>query len=71
VVVDTGSSSDVLGDPANALSWVVRHLARRGRALVPGQWVSTGSIVPTRFVAPGQTYRFDLAGLPPVELALD
>jgi 2-keto-4-pentenoate hydratase len=69
-VVDTGTSSDVLGDPANALSWVVRHLARRGQALVPGQWVSTGSIVPTRFVTPGQTWRFELAGLPPVELAL-
>ena len=68
--VDAGSSSDVLGDPANALSWVVRHLALRGRALVPGQWVSTGSIVPTRFVVPRQTYRFELAGLPPVELAL-
>ncbi|HEV2532344.1 2-keto-4-pentenoate hydratase [Phenylobacterium sp.] len=69
-VIDAGSSSDVLGDPVNALSWVVRHLARRGQALVPGQWVSTGSIVPTRFVEPGQTYRFDVEGLPPVELAI-
>jgi 2-keto-4-pentenoate hydratase len=69
-VIDTGSSSDVLGDPANALSWVVRHLARRGQALLPGQWVSTGSIVPTRFVEPGQTYRFEVDGLPPVELAI-
>jgi 2-keto-4-pentenoate hydratase len=68
--IDTGASSDVLGDPANALSWVVRHLARRGQALRPGQWVSTGSIVPTKFVAPGQTYRFEVEGLPPVELTL-
>lgn len=69
-VIDTGSSSDVLGDPANALSWVVRHLARRGQALAPGQWVSTGSIVPTKPVAAGETYRFDVDGLPPVELVL-
>jgi 2-keto-4-pentenoate hydratase len=69
-VVDTGSSSDVLGDPAHALAWVVRHLARRGQALKPGQWVSTGSIVPTKFVEPGQSYRFEVDGLPPVELAL-
>jgi 2-keto-4-pentenoate hydratase len=69
-VIDTGSSSDVLGDPANALSWVIRHLARRGQALQPGQWVSTGSIVPTKFVAPRQSYRFEVQGLPPVELTL-
>jgi 2-keto-4-pentenoate hydratase len=68
--IDSGSSSDVLGDPANALSWVVRHLARRGQALEPGQWVSTGSIVPTKFVAAGQSYRFEVDGLPPVELTL-
>lgn len=68
--VDEGSSSDVLGDPANALAWVVGHLASRGRALEPGQWVSTGSIVPTKFVAPGQTWRFEVEGLEPVELTL-
>ncbi|THD60658.1 fumarylacetoacetate hydrolase family protein [Phenylobacterium sp.] len=68
--IDTGSSSDVLGDPANALSWVVRHLARRGQALQPGQWVSTGSIVPTKFVASGQSYRFEVEGLPPVEVTI-
>jgi 2-keto-4-pentenoate hydratase len=69
-VIDTGTSSDVLGDPANALAWVVRHLARRGQALQPGQWVSTGSIVPTKFVEPGQSWRFEVDGLPPVEMAL-
>ena len=68
--VDTGNSSDVLGDPANALAWVIRHLARRGQALRPGQWVSTGSIVPTKFVAPGQTWRFEVGDLPPVEISL-
>jgi 2-keto-4-pentenoate hydratase len=69
-VVDSGTSSDVLGDPANALAWVVRHLARRGQALQPGQWVSTGSIVPTKFVEPGQTWRFEVGDLPPVEVSL-
>jgi 2-keto-4-pentenoate hydratase len=67
---DEGSSSDVLGDPANALAWVARHLADRGRPLQPGQWVSTGSIVPTRFVEPGQTWRFEVEGLEPVELVV-
>ena len=68
--VDEGSSSDVLGDPALALAWLARHLARRGQPLQPGQWVSTGSIVPTRFVAPGQAWRFEVEGLAPVELSL-
>ncbi len=68
--VDEGSSSDVLGDPANALAWVARHLAGRGRALNVGDWVSTGSIVPTRFVAPGETWRFEVDGLAPVQLTL-
>jgi len=70
VVVDEGSSSDVLGDPAAALAWVTGHLARQGQPLQVGQWVSTGSIVPTRFVAPGQAWRFEVEGLAPVELSL-
>jgi 2-keto-4-pentenoate hydratase len=69
-VVDEGSSSDVLGDPAKALAWLVGHLAGRGRALQPGDWVSTGSIVPTKFVAPGETWRFEVEGLAPVELSV-
>jgi 2-keto-4-pentenoate hydratase len=69
-MVDEGNSTDVLGDPANALAWVVRHLARRGQALAPGQWVSTGSIVPTKFVEPGQTWRFEVDGFAPVQLTL-
>ncbi len=68
--VDEGSSSDVLGDPANVLAWIVDHLARRGEPLRPGQWVSTGSIVPTKFVAPGQIWRFEVDGLEPVQVAL-
>ncbi|MBS0362955.1 MAG: fumarylacetoacetate hydrolase family protein [Proteobacteria bacterium] len=69
-IVDQGSSSDVLGDPAAALAWVAGHLARRGQPLRAGQWVSTGSILPTKFVAPGQAWRFEVEGLPPVELSL-
>jgi 2-keto-4-pentenoate hydratase len=68
-IVDEGTSTDVLGDPARALAWVARHLARRGQALEPGQWVSTGSIVPTKFVEPGQSWRFEVAGLEPVDIS--
>ncbi len=69
-VVNQGSSNEVLGDPRNAVQWLASHLQQRGRALAPGQWVSTGAIVPTRFVAPGDTYRFEIDGLAPVELRI-
>ncbi|MDQ6620009.1 MAG: fumarylacetoacetate hydrolase family protein [Pseudomonadota bacterium] len=66
--VDEGSSSDVLGDPLAAAAWLARHLDERGTALEAGQWVMTGSIVPTRFAGAGERYRFCLDSLPPVEL---
>lgn len=63
-----GVSDEVLGDPMNAVRWLAAHLRTRGRALRPGDWVSTGSIVPTRFVAAGESWRFTLGGLSPVEV---
>lgn len=62
-----GSSNDVLGDPGNALAWLVRHLDARGKCLNPGDWVMTGSIVPTQFVKAGR-HVFTVDGLPPVEI---
>jgi 2-keto-4-pentenoate hydratase len=68
--VNEGMSDEVLGDPLNAVHWLASHLRRRGRALQPGQWVSTGAIVPTRFLAAGEAYAFEIDGLPPVELSV-
>lgn len=62
-----GSSNDVLGDPGNALAWLVRHLGARGKCLNPGDWVMTGSIVPTQFVGAGR-HVFTVDLLPPVEI---
>ena len=66
--VNEGMSDEVLGDPLNAVRWLASHLRRRGAELKPGQWVSTGAIVPTRFAAPGDDFHFEIDGLPPVEL---
>lgn len=66
-----GSTSDVLGHPYDAVVWLANHLRARGGNLLAGHWISTGSIVPIRHAAAGQRYRFTLAGLPPVELAVD
>jgi 2-keto-4-pentenoate hydratase len=68
--VNEGSSDEVLGDPLNAVHWLASHLKQRGGALAPGQWVSTGAIVPTRFAAVGDAYRFEIDGLAPVELRI-
>lgn len=68
--VNEGSSDEVLGDPLNAVRWLASHLRRRGGALRPGQWISTGAIVPTRFAAAGETYHFEIEGLAPVELRI-
>jgi len=68
--VAEGSSDEVLGDPLNAVRWLAGHLQRRGGALAPGMWISTGAIVPTRFVAPGEAYIFEIEGLAPVELRI-
>lgn len=68
-VQDRGNSRDVMGDPLQVVVWLAMHLAARDIRLEPGQWISTGSIVPTRFVAAGERYRFEVEGLAPVEVA--
>jgi 2-keto-4-pentenoate hydratase len=65
---DRGNSCDVLGHPLDAVVWLGEHLSRRGQALAPGQWVMTGSIVPTKFPKSGERYVFSLGPLDPVEL---
>jgi 2-keto-4-pentenoate hydratase len=64
----TGSSNNVLGDPALSLSWLAAHLASRNRQIEAGQWVMTGAVIPPTNVQAGEYYRFELANLPPVEL---
>ena len=68
--VDRGFGRDVLGHPFEPLLWLCRHLADRGLALKAGDIVMTGSLVPTRFPAAGDTLRFSLAGLGAVEAAI-
>lgn len=69
--LDKGLSSDVLGDPLNAIAWMDAHLRTRGQVLLPGQWIMTGSIVTTKFAEPGDFFHFELGELPAVELHID
>jgi 2-keto-4-pentenoate hydratase len=69
-VLDSGNSSDVMGDPLQVVVWLAKHLAARGVSLQPGQWISTGSIVTTKFAAAGERYRFEVEGMAPVEVRI-
>lgn len=61
--LDRGYGRDVLGHPLHALTWLANHLAESGEGLRAGDVVATGSIVPTRFPAGAEHYRYSLQGL--------
>ncbi|CAN5226298.1 hypothetical protein BH09PSE6_BH09PSE6_03110 [soil metagenome] len=67
---DQGMSEDIGCDPAAIVAWLGAHLARRNQPLRPGQWIMTGSFVPTTFPKPGDRYRFSVEGLEPVEATI-
>ncbi|MGE4431251.1 MAG: 2-keto-4-pentenoate hydratase [Sphingobium sp.] len=59
------------GDPLLVVSWLISALRARGRSLQPGQWVLTGSVMPTVFPKPGETYRFEIDGFAPIEAIIE
>jgi 2-keto-4-pentenoate hydratase len=69
-VADRGNSRDVLGHPLEAVMWLGRHLARRGKALLPDEWVMTGSIVPTKFASRGDEFIFSLENFDPISVTV-
>ena len=66
--VDRGLTEDAGGDPLDVVVWLAQMLNKRGRRLEPGQWIMTGSLIPTQFPKAGERYQFTIDGLPPVEL---
>lgn len=62
-LADCGNSRDALSHPFAVVQWLANHLRSFGCALRAGEFVMTGSIVPTRFARAGAHYRFELAGL--------
>ena len=69
-VVAQGQGRDVMGHPLEALAWLATMLARRGEQLAQGMVVMTGSIIATRFVAPGDTLAWSVEGLGEVSLTV-
>jgi 2-keto-4-pentenoate hydratase len=62
--VDRGKGSDVLDHPLNAVVWLVKDLAREGRALKPGDLVSLGSFSKLLPPKPGLAVEVQYQGLP-------
>jgi 2-keto-4-pentenoate hydratase len=54
-----GLGSLVLGDPVEALRWLVNELSASGRCLEAGQFVTTGACVPPIPLQPGQRVEAD------------
>jgi 2-keto-4-pentenoate hydratase len=68
--VDKGLAEDAGGDPVDVVVWLATMLRSRGLRLEPGQWIMTGSLVPTYFPVAGDECRFEVDGLGSVELTL-
>ena len=71
-IVDRGTGEIVLGSPLAALGHLVELLARQPWAppLAGGEIVSTGTLTDAHPVAPGETWRTELTGLPLAGLRL-
>lgn len=59
--IGTGLAADMLDGPFGAARFLFEHLAARGIAVTPGQWISTGAVTGVHPVAVGDRVeaRFD------------
>jgi 2-keto-4-pentenoate hydratase len=58
-----GMGANVLGDPVDALVWLVNELGAHGITLQSGQFVTTGACVPPIPVRPGDAVEADFGWL--------
>jgi 2-keto-4-pentenoate hydratase len=68
--IGTGSGSDVMGHPLNALVWLADKLAAAGTPLRRGMIVMTGSMVPIQYPIAGDRVLVEVSGLGTAELAV-
>jgi len=69
--VGEGRGAAAMGHPFDAVAWIADHLARRGRGLLRGDVVITGSLITSKAVKAGDLVRFSLEGLGSTELRVD
>ncbi len=68
VEVASATGAAVMGDPAEAVAWWVRHLATTGRGLSGGMIVLSGALTGAHRVHPGSRVRATIEGLGTLEL---
>lgn len=66
VEVDRGTGANALGSPLLSLAFLVETLAKQKDSppLAAGEIVTTGTLTDAHPVAPGETWRTDISGLP-------
>jgi 2-keto-4-pentenoate hydratase len=70
VLAGSATSAEVMQGPLSVVAWLARFTAAMDFDLSPGQWIMTGSIIPTKFAVANQVFRFHLGDLPPVEITV-
>jgi len=61
--IGSGAGSLIMGHPLEALAWLANRLAERGRELKAGEFVTLGSVVPTKWVDQGDLIEVEMSGL--------
>jgi 2-keto-4-pentenoate hydratase len=69
--VKEGFGRAAMGHPLTSLAWLVNWVVGNGRAVVPGEIISTGTCTGHCFVAPGDDVTLDVAGVGVVEAHFD
>ena len=63
IEVGCGRGGDIMGHPFTALAWLANLFARRGKVLMPGEFILLGSVVETQWVQMGDKVEIDIEGL--------
>lgn len=63
IVASKGSGAACLGNPLDAMVWLVRALATRGEGLNAGDVVMTGALGPMVTIAPGDRIEVKISGV--------
>jgi 2-oxo-3-hexenedioate decarboxylase/2-keto-4-pentenoate hydratase len=71
VEVGRGRGADVMGHPFEALAWLANNLAMRGQRIRAGEFVFTGSVVETKWVARGDRVEMEIERLGQVEAVFE
>ena len=70
-VVGEGRGAEAMGHPFDAVAWVAGNLASRGRGMLRGDVVITGSVVTSKPARPGDLIQWEVEGLGAVELRVE